>query len=168
MKLKIIMALLLINLNTVVNSKVTSEAELFSVYCEAEQSTGFNWKSNNWKQTNFKTNKYVVSKVRKNKDYLLCTIDEKPLITDKFKMNEACYSIRKLGTEISWINVNKCWETWKIDNDSNFLERVSCDVSSGRMHLQPNGWFHRNYLHGVMDGEDKDSLLVSIGKCSKI
>ena len=165
MKNFIVLFYLSATFSSVAISGVTDENELFSVFCKEKKVTGFNWKSDNWQKASFKKDEYIVTKVEKTPKHLFCNPDKKTTDAKNSKMTESCYSIRKLGEEVSWINVHKCLEEW--EKSSNKLSRLSCDLLGGKMYLQLEGWFHRSHLHGKMDG-DKDSLLLSVGKCSKI
>ncbi len=152
-----------------------------STLCIEEKSTGFNWANNQWVPTQFKvTRKYLVKKLslesykdiqakEKNKS-IFCTEPKETKISDEggsfTGFVEVCYENKTVGEESSVFNVSMCTEFWKKGK----LERISCDKSIPQFFFHPDGQFIRFPWHSDIQrtAENKDSLALTVGSCSKV
>ena len=85
-----------------------------------------------------------------------------------------CYEIKGFG--VDRVIPRDCKEKWttypKEDEETNpktrKLESVSCEITDFR--FAPNGWFHTSFVHKNLKAiaDYKDSLSVSVGKCSTL
>jgi hypothetical protein len=145
--------------------------QLFRTLCVGDKSTGFNWRNNDWEFARFKPEKYIIEKLKIERDTmtLLCwseAQDKRRYETKENASDHGCYNVRKVGTEMSPARSELCIEEWKGKNGQLFLEAVSCkDV-----HFKPNGYFHMVGLSADLDDKSsyKDSMDINVGKCSVI
>ncbi len=196
---KILVTALLINLlllSSVATAEITDVDEKFTLLCEVEKSTGFNWKNGDWYQTNFITGeKYIIKKHDKplsidSPDYVYeggiknwkCQYGQGK---DEYSNIDGCYSIKKFGEKSRIHNYSICREYWLKDKQSkSLLKSISCIIVGTEWIISPNEWFHRNYVNSDLDSEpqgytdesgvvlippdQKDSLMLSVGRCSEI
>jgi len=98
---------------------------------------------------------------------------------------DGCYSIKEFGKESGYSNYSICREDWSKDKQSKLsLKEISCERRFNReWNISPNGWFHSSFMHSDLDSEPKrvvfdgveqfpddykDSLFITVGKCSEI
>lgn len=142
----------------------------FKSLCIEDAATGFSWKNGNWRQANFKEGRFVVSKLTNEEVARLSpvactppTVSE-PMLID-FRRATACYAITGFGEELTpLVDGENCDEVYQ----GNVLASVRCKSLS----FLPNGDFiklpwHANISRKPMN-DYKDSLVLSIGVCSKI
>lgn len=154
-----------------------------SVLCVEEQATGFNWKNKAWSQADFiPSTKFVIRKLEpqtykdadtrfKSKNFILC---DDPKVTPfpnakKGKLSglvTACYEIKRMGEEPNLFDYRSCTEEWSEGR----LDRVSCDDHGRPTYFHPDGAYIAYPWHSDIrkDVDKKDSLLLSIGSCSRI
>ena len=156
---------------------VTEEDDYFTVLCEEEQSTGFNWEDGGWVRTKFITSKIIIKKVKWDEKYVFCTEQEIKNRTEyeDLKWVYGCYESKRFGEEWSSYPryaVKVCSEWWEEINDEFVLQSVKCDDSPQEINFAPNGYFHKSYFHSNLSSKPKDdykdSLYVSVGKCSTL
>lgn len=149
----------------------------YSVICVEEQATGFNWQNRRWVQTNFKTDTYVVSRIPADKYRTLVEAKANTILfcSDKSSDNNSygtsnyvheCYSVSKLGSKLSVLDSNMCLEVW----ENKKLVSVSCSNHSSKLAFEPAGGFIKQPWHSDvrLDEQQKDSLILSVGKCTPI
>ena len=185
--LPILVSLLLIS--SISNAKITSYDERFTLLCEIEESTGFNWSNGNWHRTHFKAGqKYIIKKQDDEKSLTAkdFNMDEvknplcihghkKPYKHDDLGMNfrNGCYMIKEFGKESKAGNFKNCHENWTKDKDSWSLDSVDCPrgYSQPEFYFKPNGLVHI-YRGGNLETNPKDdskgSMFMSFGRCSTI
>ena len=180
-----LLLLLLLSLGLVgLSNAVSSVDDYYTALCVTEKSTGFNWEDNNWKQYNFTQSKYVVNKLNpaevlefqcsetkdRNKDIYISRLDE-------FE-TYGCYLIKRLGYDGFDLkqDCNEKWSTYPKQDGEKYpkikkLEVVWCS-SLNDFKFSPNGWFHSNaeVTGSSLESSSKykDSLVLSVGKCSSI
>jgi hypothetical protein len=172
-----------------VGADVTKEDDHFSALCIEEMSTGFLWKDGVWDKRNFTPEKLLVKKLAIEKplgltrngypnyaDSGTCwrNLSESYSLSDNETVVSACYNVRDFGSPFYNFNSEVCQETWKNDPGTDkHLESISCKHFAFRV----NGWFHHTNFHDwvgdsgiTMDKfvNHKDSLMLSVGKCSKL
>ena len=167
---------------------VSSPDDYFTSLCIGEKTTGFNWVDNSWKSVNFnpETQKYIAKKVdpaeltdsqchfSRNSDmydrYFTLSSNNQPKLS-----TNGCYSIYRFGgPELHFrFECNEIWSTYaRQDEETNpktrKLESVSCEITDFR--FAPNGWFHTSFVHKNLKAiaDYKDSISVSVGKCSTL
>jgi hypothetical protein len=187
----------LIVMSSYSNADINSVDERFTLLCEIEDSTGFNWSDGNWHRTNFKGGqKYIIKKEADEKSiddadfnysdatYEMCTYSQKG--ESRFFTSvsrDACYSIKEFGKELNFVDSNTCRETWSIDEQGvETLDTVNCPYHSKEMTFKLNGLIH-TYSGGsleaspegwIVDGvtkipaDYKDSMYIGFGRCSTI
>lgn len=148
-----------------------------SLLCLEEKATGFNWRNGEWVQVEFLLDKYVISKKNEgHPSYGACaeriiandgSFDLAPLGTD-YTARYGCYEVKKLGEEALFLN--DCVETFNRAGDK--LLAVTCDGETSYRAIVDGEFFHkRTYAGGSLlwrGMSQKDSLVMSIGKCSSI
>jgi hypothetical protein len=165
-----------INLGAIAQPVFGSKAGYSSI-CIEELSTGFNWQNKRWVQTNFKEETYIVSRIpvekyrtlveaRANNVYLC---DDKSNENNKYGKTEfinECYSVTKIGQKPTLLDANMCTEVW----ESTRLISVLCNKHSSKLTFQPTGNFIKQPWHSDLrsDEQNKDSLALSVGKCTSI
>jgi len=145
--------------------------EYFTSLCIEDKSTGFNWRNGDWHQTNFMPNKYIVKKVKidptPGSDTFQCYEDmkgKKNLSFDGKKIYDyGCFNIRDYGDKFTAFYNQLCAQSY--DDDEN-IKGVDCHM----MNFQPNGAFIKSRFQSSLTSHPKndykDSLILSVGKCS--
>ena len=167
---KFIFVLLLLLFASECFAQITDRNDLFSTRCIEEQKTGFNWINNSWVKVNFKGSKFIVKKRRSGyntPDEITCMISLKMKPKNELGSNAvySCYNIKKIGHEFNYLNTVACLELWGGDKlDGEKIIMVLCD----NLNFSPNGYFHMSRIHENLKekSEQKDSMYISIGKCS--
>jgi len=168
---------------------VSSLDDYYTSLCIAEKSTGFNWENNDWKITNYTPSKYVVKKVDPTKTrYNYSCVRTKDITNEIWQsyytltssgqpklLTYGCYTIKRFGQtyEAGEQDCREDWTTYpKEDEETNpktrKLESVWCEITD--FTFAPNGWFHTGYIHKNVKAiaDYKDSISVSVGKCSTL
>jgi len=99
---------------------------------------------------------------------------------------DGCYSIKEFGKETRMVDYTICREDWSKDQQSKLsLKEIFCKkrATNSEWIISPNEWFHRSNMHSNLDSDPKgfvldgvkelpddykDSLSISVGKCSEI
>lgn len=149
----------------------------YSVICVDEQATGFDWQNKRWIKANFQGETYIVSRIPldKYKSVVEARANTILLCSDKSSENRSidntdyvheCYSVAKLGTKPTLLDSNMCLEVW----ENKKLLSVSCNNHSSKLAFQPAGGFIKQPWHSDvrLDEPYKDSLSLSVGKCTPI
>ena len=165
-----------INLAVVAQPVFGSKAGYSSI-CVEEQSTGFNWQNKRWVQANFKEETYIVSRIplEKYQSFLEARANNLHLCSDKSKENSEfekttfineCYSVTRIGQKPAITDSRMCTEIW----ESKRLVTIQCSDHSSKFHFQPTGNFIKQPWHSDLrsDEQSKDSLALSVGKCTSI
>ena len=140
----------------------------YSLLCEGEQATGFNWRSKNWVKTNFKTSRYLVTNKPENECIFAPVIDRELQGEDKFFSRDACLNIREFGEDYNPRLSEKCTEVY-VKKDKVWRRQFSCDGLFSDIWGNFNGGFRRISDSTVHDDVDKkDSMVLEVGKCSHI
>jgi hypothetical protein len=176
-RVPILLFFLLVTANA--HAEITDKNEHFNILCVEENSTGFNWGNGNWKQRNFKNNKYLAQKLKienptdtpgKKPESGVCFDSiqyRQESKNNTYDVSWGCYNIRAIGSTFYPYNSEVCREIWeKPESGTKYLLRVFCND----LYFNPNGWFHRASLHGATGNKPKDdykdSLVISVGKCT--
>ncbi|MFD3262720.1 hypothetical protein [Phenylobacterium ferrooxidans] len=140
----------------------------YTLVCQVEQSTGYNWQAGNWSRTNFKPDSYIVQIGGENQ----CK-SAVGTVTDytSVKFREVCGNLRKIGSEYLKFMSMECLESY-----GNVPEQapriVQCHSSEETFAGAVDGWFHHTHIHGQVGArprnDEKDSLYVEVGKCSLV
>ena len=147
----------------------------FTSLCVEEQSTGFHWQDGEWMRTKFVPEKFIVEKLDIQKSG-----NSSPEITpaDCLGMKETsdsgfkngCYNVREFGEESNPFSGLVCQEVRSGDEGEATLEQVICDGKITSIVFEPNGNFHYSKVHWLVrdtpETEEKDSLVLSVGRCS--
>lgn len=132
----------------------------FKTLCVSENETGFNWVAGDWVQTNFKPGeKLLIQKIVGSTPH--CKAD----VASGMFGTTGCYQIKVLGSPPSFLDIPEmCDEV----SDKNSLTVVHCRKIS----FHPDGRFIRLPWHSDISDKPKnglkDSLVLSVGKCSRI
>ena len=187
----------LIVMSSYSNAEITSYDERFTLLCEIEDSTGFNWSDGNWHRTNFKGGqKYIIKKQDDEKsedaedfDFdkvknTFCAYGQEEEVENYSSVyRDGCYMIKEFGEESTEFNSKLCRETWDKDEQGSLkLDMVGCTWGFPQMSFKPNGLIH-TYSGGSLEAnpegwvEDgvtkipadyKDSMYIGFGRCSTI
>jgi len=185
MKPIILLACVALSYSNVAIAEITDETDYYNAICIADQTIGYNWENGDWKSGSYAPDKYIVQKLeledqkaienigRTTKSYP-CFYDRnwKSIPSewgDEFIIS-GCYNVRKAGSEFYASVSQTCSETWKKDSetDTKSLKSVNCE----HFKFRPNGWFHKSRIHNHTENKPekdyKDSLLLTVGKCSTL
>ena len=178
------------------NAEITSYDERFTLLCEIEGSTGFNWSNGNWHQVNFKAGrKYIIKKQDDEKseddeDFnfdevknRFCTFGQEEDYEDSSSIKrDGCYMIKEFGEESNSFSSRLCRERWIKDGFSLKLDKVVCTWGNPEMRFKPNGLIHvhnsgtlesnpKGFVENgvtVIPPDYKDSMYIAFGRCSTI
>jgi hypothetical protein len=144
---------------------VTDQNTLFSMLCVVEESTGFNWSGTSWTTTTFKPQNYIVSKLaRATKPYCEESLWNERLKSEHVDARFGCYVLKDVGDERGIPRV--CRELWV----GGALRTIDCTIGgfeSYRAMLDGPFVYTRMYAPLFLkDEKRKDSVVISIGKCS--
>jgi hypothetical protein len=157
-----------------------------SVLCIEERATGFNWRNKAWTQANYRPDtKFVIRKLDPEtyKDIATRTATGSGVLFCKDPMifptpydlpkNRkfsgyigACYEIKDMGSEAHAFSRRTCSEYW----DEGRITQISCNDHNPQAYFHPDGAYIRYPWHTDIDkdADKKDSLILSVGSCSKI
>lgn len=170
MKLIISILALIVSAQAMCQDKIP-ELPLFKAVCIRDKATGFNWRSGDWIQTNFAPGKQIfiqkidiVKNSTKpfNERAIFCK-EEEGFQSGEFAGSKGCYVIKEAGRETLPIDGKMCTEFFK----NRQLQSISCE----KITFHPDGNFIELPWHSDIDqrpkDDYKDSLILSVGKCSK-
>lgn len=157
-----------------------------SVLCIEEQATGFSWRNKAWTQTNYRPDAKFVARKLDPETYkdratgratglgvIFCkdpTIFPIPFDLPKNRKFSgyigACYEIKDMGSEAHALSRRNCSEYW----DDGRIITITCSDHNPPTHFHPDGAYIRYPWHANIDkdADKKDSLILSVGSCSKI
>jgi len=143
----------------------------FSLLCAEEESTGFNWENHRWVRTNFKPDTYILSRLQP--ESLPCFSLPEPSQSIKRQgdhgYSKSCYVLKRVGEEKGFGEV--CGEYWIEKDGELVLRSISCDETAHyKAHIDGPFAIARTFGAFYEDKEtgERDSVIVSIGKCSLI
>lgn len=151
---------------------------ILKTLCIEEKATGFNWKSGDWVHATFKpSRKWLIQKIkildnRQNEmdlqKYGNCTKETKVILSETMKGSRSCYSVREFGMASTPLFDNEmCWEYF----ENNTLKAIYCKniifKPDGNFIMNPHGPT-ANIIESNPKDDYKDSLVLSVGKCSKL
>lgn len=148
--------------------EINDPKKLFSLLCVETGSTGFNWVDGNWQQTNFNLQNYVLRKVESTNAFLCerATGEIHPSQRKEFGHAQGCYVFAEVGDTAL---PDACTENWYLGDGSKNANLVSV-VCDGFMDVSVrlSGVFvvTRTYSYSDTDVRYRDSLALSVGKCS--
>ena len=175
---KIIILLLLLMTSSLSFADITSENDRFTLLCQADKITGFQWRNGEWQFTKYKP---VMTIIKKHNDEKSAEDDDwvredAVNLTCAYRQSKgsknACYSIKPIGEEVGRMDYVSCTEWWKADNSGvNKLKEVNCKSSflEGKWDFQINGEFIATkgpYDLSESDDGGKDDVYIQVGKCS--
>ena len=150
--------------------------------CIADDGTGFSWLNGAWVRTRFTTPKYIVTSVAvpasweqadaddKLNVYIRCFDDKDEFVDDNYAEYNTCLKVQEIGKE--WSEYHRCLEVHSnFDNSDEWDIKFFCH-NKDALYLEPNGYFHKSFMHANLDPEPeddyKDSLGIYVGKCGSI
>lgn len=152
---------------------VTASVPTFSALCVADESTGFNWKDGNWVRTTLKADsKILVVKIDmaensakpKNERQLRCEAERGFDEGFGSVINSACYLVKEMGHKPLPYDAGMCAESF----NEGVLKSIECE----RFTFLPDGGFVQysksEDVSSLPKDGYKDSIYVSVGKCSRI
>lgn len=148
--------------------------DTYSIICNGEQSTGFNWKDGDWVKANFKPSQYVISKNSDNKCLEPLGNSQNTVFeTSKFHSRSVCLNVRGFGEKYSAYLSEVCDEYYSQSKNEDWEITISCRRGiHGDIKLSPDGRFHASSLHSNLGdkpkGDYKDSLSVDVGRCAVV
>lgn len=151
---------------------VSSQASALTVLCVETSSTGFIWKDGDWRQSNFTSDQYLIEDV--GGDATLgahCTPE--PIRKDSSGSRSAklCLNIEQVGNTRTFLRTTLCSVNYsKIDDN---ISSVWCNGAVENYSFEPTGRFvlSRTYsalINAPSSDFPRDSLVLSIGKCSLV
>mgnify|MGYP000173799284 CR=1 FL=1 len=157
---------------------ITSEDERFTLLCQADKMTGFQWRDGEWQFTRYKP---VMTIIKKHNDEKSAEDDgwvRKDAVNEMCAYRQSkgskntCYSIKQIGEKVERWNYVPCTESWGTDSSGNKkLKEVYCESSAleGKWEFQINGEFVAiKEPYGLSESNDgiKDDVYIQVGKCS--
>lgn len=140
----------------------------YSLLCEGEQATGFNWVGGQWVKANFRADRYIVVRSPENECLFGAKLDTVLRGEDFFFSREACLNIREIGKEFNPKLSEKCTEYYVLI-EKKWVKQFSCDGLLYDFEGNFDGGFRRISESSVNDDiPRKDSMVLEVGKCSRI
>ena len=174
--------LLLACIISLINPAVLQDARgasdpVFTSLCIEDESTGFHWKEGKWSRAKFIPEKFLVEKLdlesiedTSDSSVPAACVGMPGNSEDGFR--NGCYDIRSFGEERNPYSGQVCRELWSEDSEGENLLQVICDGRITSMIFEPTGNFHYSKVHWLVsddpDSDERDSLVLSIGSCSRL
>lgn len=153
--------------------------------CTAAETTGFNWEKGRWVLTRFTNEQFVVVKVEPPKDIREAVgeeevwkssgcssqFDEKEQgIPGLFRHYNACLRVHNVQEQASdYFGCTEAHDKQGAD-EASWGVRLACP--SDGFYMEPDGYFHRAFVHWHLEREPKDdykeSLAIAVGTCVSI
>lgn len=142
----------------------------YTLLCQSEQSTGFDWSGGDWAKRNFKPETYLVKVGAPNECSNVSTGKVKEY-AGVVRFRTVCGNLRKVGGTYMPILSMKCDEGYStVEGNEPVILR--CSSSSETFAGAPNGLFQHTSSHGQVARNPpkgyKDSLAIDVGKCSLV
>lgn len=160
---KVLLALLAVSISDVPLMPIE-----YSLLCEGEQATGFNWVNGQWVKTNYKPDRYLIIQSLENECYFGVRPDRTLKGESILFSREVCLNIREVGKEFRPKQSEKCTEFY-VEADGKWRRQFSCDGFIHNIEGNFEGSFRRiagSNLHD--DVPKKDSMVLEVGRCSRI
>lgn len=145
--------------------------DTYTILCEGEQSAGFNWENGEWVQSTFRPVKTLITKRSSGACGDFDTVTVERLGSIDFFRRGACLNVGKFGADAEASQSIKCSESY-LFLKGQWHNTFTCDGLFERITGRFNGRYQATYFHH--DTSDapvfrmKDSIFVSVGRCSKI
>lgn len=160
-------AILFTGISFFTSSAIASNfSDEYILYCKGDKSIGFNWVNNKWEETRFYPTDHIVSKLKTNSCLEFYAHEpERSSVS-----SEVCINIREMGEQYAPNLSGKCTE-FIAPEGALWSSYLKCEgLFTGIFLTKPDGWFHRATVHSQLEpvNNNKDSLLIEVGKCSRI
>lgn len=139
--------------------------------CVETHSTGFNWTNNQWVETTYTLDQYVVQDVSDNDDLrgVICSAEDP--VTSAYGSVSAnrCFNASMVGEQATVAGTTSCRVYY--ESDGTTITTVSCSGGFIDYSFIPTGEFVLSRTYAVPEfnpGDRRDSLVLSVGKCSVI
>lgn len=147
--------------------------------CIEESSTGFNWRQGHWVEATFSGHQYLVREIERAEEVGESCFERiarearslEPINNGFNTWSSGCYAIYDVGTEPGRFDVLMCDERW---SDNGSVDFVGCEhggFQQFKMNVPGEFVSYRTYAAPESDPKDdaeRDSLVLSVGKCSVI
>lgn len=141
----------------------------YTLFCEGERATGFEWRDGAWLETTFQRKNFLVER----RDTNVCIGGDEyseRLVYSHFLAiyaRDVCLNIREEGTDYQPFSPRACKEFYQSDSEGNWNVAFDCDFEARRMTDSPNGWYQMIFPGDILgtDGT-KASMRMEVGKCS--
>lgn len=141
--------------------------EGWTMFCNGEKATGFDYRAGQWVETTFNPKQYVLTRKPDSE------CDSKgPLtiggIDENFITRETCVNVKRMGDEESFLATTRCTEYYVNDVKTKTWSRsVSCRGIFEDFTAEFDGEFLRQTDSTIMRAaKTRDSLVVEVGKCA--
>lgn len=151
-----------------------TQAAAWTSLCIEDNSRGFNWVEGQWTPVNFTPRQHIIQKIDRSderSERCYSNLEQFPRnLTETSSMH--CFSIHQVGNSPDQYTIWPCREnTW---SDAQVYS-VICNEGFSSVRLQPTGEFVMStiisvpeYRVGDVSQLKRDSLSISVGKCSEI
>lgn len=139
--------------------------------CVETNSTGFNWANGQWIETTYTLDQYVIQDVSANDDLrgFFCTA-EAPVTSAYGSVSaDRCFNASMVGEQATVAGTASCRVYY--ESDGTTIISVSCSGGFIDYSFIPTGEFVLSRTYAVPEfnpGDRRDSLVLSVGKCSVI
>ena len=132
----------------------------YTIICESQKASGFNWKNGNWETTSFAPQKHLI--VRSRKNTCLGQPRGEDILTEDVVFRKVCLNVRNFGSPYRILQSHYCTESYHQGD-------VEIYCTEPAIRLRPDGWFHyaeiTDDLRDAPDKDYKDSQVIEVGKC---
>lgn len=146
----------------------------FSVLCIEDHSTGYNWRDGKWTPANYNTDQLLITDVSDDPELAgaNCIAEDQVVSPWGSVSAKRCFNLAAIGEPRSSSGTSRC-TAWYDKDDTDKIDSVSCEGAWEDYTFTPNGEFimSRTYsapLSLPTDAENRDSLVLAIGKCSVV
>lgn len=147
-------------------------AQALTVLCVEEGSTGFNWRNGDWVQTNYHLDQFIMKDVSEDPE-LGTFCSPEPPVEDEYGVikGKRCFNQADVGEEPGVFGTSHCRVYYKPDMTT--VRTVYCEGGYAEINFEAPGEFVLTRTYSAPDGamtksDQRDSLVISVGKCSVI
>lgn len=149
---------------------LTGPSSAMTVLCVGAAATGFNWRDGVWVKANYLPGQYLIQDVSDDPE-LSGSCKPAPITTSEWgtKTSSRCFNSAEMGEERYSFHTTACRVFHNTADES--IESVGCESLFGNYTFAPNGEFVRTQVYAdphEVTQPDRDSLAITVGKCSVV
>lgn len=146
----------------------------YTLLCETEQATGFNWEDRKFVRTSFRLQRFIVTRKHSNLCPGITSLEPLEPFSENIDWaysKNVCLNVREFGSEYKPEISDKCVESYIRPNDGKWMRQFNCDGIFTNIKGEFNGYFRTFSDTSVTTNpknDYRDSLLIAVGRCSVI